>query len=121
MMAISSGCGLCPWSCSGKVGAYVCYSGFRARGVCALQSSSYFCTPQKASVGMYSRYDYLLFVCFLILPSLLHSSIIQLLGQRIVPYEILVSDKSFPFPIEFSCKFLLKRRDFNLRCIILTK
>ena len=22
MMAISSGCGLCPWSCSGKVGAY---------------------------------------------------------------------------------------------------
>ena len=23
MMATSSGCGLCPWSCSGKVGAYV--------------------------------------------------------------------------------------------------
>ena len=22
MMGISSGCGLCPWSCSGKVGAY---------------------------------------------------------------------------------------------------
>ena len=22
MMATSSGCGLCPWSCSGKVGAY---------------------------------------------------------------------------------------------------
>ena len=26
MMATSNGCGLCPWSCSGKVGAYV-YSG----------------------------------------------------------------------------------------------
>ena len=23
MMGVSSGCGLCPWSCSGKVGAYV--------------------------------------------------------------------------------------------------
>ena len=23
MMATSSGCGICPWSCSGKVGAYV--------------------------------------------------------------------------------------------------
>ena len=23
MIARSSGCGLCPWSCSGKVGAYV--------------------------------------------------------------------------------------------------
>ena len=22
MMGVSSGCGLCPWSCSGKVGAY---------------------------------------------------------------------------------------------------
>ena len=32
---------------------------------------------------------------------------IQLLGQLIVPYEILLSDKLFPFPIEFSCKFLL--------------
>ena len=32
---------------------------------------------------------------------------IQLLGQRIVLYEILFSDKLFPFPIEFSCKFLL--------------
>ena len=31
---------------------------------------------RKASVGMYSRYDYLLFVYFLILPSLLHSSIL---------------------------------------------
>ena len=38
--------------------------------------TGYFCTPQKASVGMYSRYDYLLFVYFLILPSLLHSSIL---------------------------------------------
>ena len=38
--------------------------------------AGYFCTPQKASVGMYSRCDYLLFVYFLILPSLLHSSIL---------------------------------------------
>ena len=30
-----------------------------------------------------------------------------ILGQRIVPYEILLSDKLFPFPIEFSCEFLL--------------
>ena len=37
--------------------------------------TDYFCNPQIASVGMYSRYDYLLFVYFLILPSLLHSSI----------------------------------------------
>ena len=36
-----------------------------------------FCTPQKPSVGMYySRCDYLLFVYFLIPPSLLHSSIL---------------------------------------------
>ena len=26
MMGVSSGCGLCPWSCSGKVGAYVLQS-----------------------------------------------------------------------------------------------
>ena len=38
--------------------------------------TDYFCNPQKASVGMYSRYDYLLFVYVLILPSLLHSSIL---------------------------------------------
>ena len=38
--------------------------------------TDYFCNPQIASVGMYSRYDYLLFVYFLILPSLLHSSIL---------------------------------------------
>ena len=38
--------------------------------------TDYFCNPQKASVGMYNRYDYLLFVYFLILPSLLHSSIL---------------------------------------------
>ena len=38
--------------------------------------TGYFCTPQKASVGMYSRCDCLLFVYFLILPSLLHSSIL---------------------------------------------
>ena len=38
--------------------------------------TDYFCNPQKASVGIYSRYDYLLFVYFLILPSLLHSSIL---------------------------------------------
>ena len=43
-----------------------------------IQSHCYwsFCTPQKASVGMYSRCNYLLFVYFLILPSLLHSSIL---------------------------------------------
>ena len=35
-----------------------------------------FAPPQKASVGMYSRCDCLLFVYFLILPSLLHSSIL---------------------------------------------
>ena len=38
--------------------------------------TGYFCTPQKASVGMYSRCDYPLFVYFLILPSLIHSSIL---------------------------------------------
>ena len=38
--------------------------------------TGYFCIPQKASVGMYSRCNYLLFVYFLILPSLLHSSIL---------------------------------------------
>ena len=32
--------------------------------------TGYFCTPQKVSVGMYSRCDYLLFVYFLILTSL---------------------------------------------------
>ena len=40
--------------------------------------TGYFCTPQKASVGMYSRCDYplqILFEYFLILPSLLHPSI----------------------------------------------
>ena len=42
----------------------------------AFNITDYFCTPQKASVGMYSRCDYLLFVYFLILPSLLHSSIL---------------------------------------------
>ena len=30
MMAISSGCGLCPWSCSGKVGAYAAVSDYGA-------------------------------------------------------------------------------------------
>ena len=38
--------------------------------------TGYFCTPQKATVGMYSRCDYHLFVYFLILPSLLHFSIL---------------------------------------------
>ena len=38
--------------------------------------TGHLCTPQKASVGMYSRCNYLLFVYFLILPSLLHSSIL---------------------------------------------
>ena len=30
----------------------------------ALAITGYFCTPQKASIGMYSRCDYLLFVYF---------------------------------------------------------
>ena len=30
MMGVSSGCGLCPWSCSGKVGAYAYHTSFEA-------------------------------------------------------------------------------------------
>ena len=54
----------------------------------ALLITGYFCTPQKASVGMYSRYDYLLLVYFLILPSLLHSSIYSIFFNNI-PISVL--------------------------------
>ena len=59
----------------GRYSGYSLYSCHNGSSLSVLIQSHYFCTPQNASIGMYSRYDYLLFVHVLILPSL-HPSIL---------------------------------------------
>ena len=47
MMGVSSGCGLCPWSCSGKVGAYVSDSNSNSGSSCTVASAySAYSVPQ---------------------------------------------------------------------------
>ena len=60
MMGVSSGCGLCPWSCSGKVGAYVSDSNSNSGSSCTVASAySAYSVPQllHAVCGSYIHVD----------------------------------------------------------------
>ena len=66
--------------------------------------TDYFCNPQIASVGMYSRYDYLLFVYFLILPSLLHSSILFFILVSVLFYSSAILSQLLSSVINYKWK-----------------